>query len=287
MVAASAHCGTCAVAWTSKCAGAPDSFLQGFGCGWVARWARGLPVGSALLKSGVELATVTGQCKEGGNLKNHCHPGRNHYKLIPETINFVLFYILWHFLAECRVFCNSYKWVASEIIVVKIFVLILAVMVLGTSSSLHEWTPRAIRVEKRTRRMEREWGRASWMDSTHVRAPVRACVRVCVGACMYVCMYIYIYACCRVINWSNFCVFVLAGPMFCFCFWKSRSPCRKKRIVQPKKDQKVVLETGPILLHNIIGPIFNTTLDQFLTQHFCCFLLEAHIYSVFSKTCKI
>ena len=40
------------------------------------------------------------------------------------------------------------------------------------------------------------------------------------------------------------------------------------------KDQKVVLKTGPIviMLCNILGPIFNTTLDQFLAHLFAIFV---------------
>ena len=33
-----------------------------------------------------------------------------------------------------------------------------------------------------------------------------------------------------------------------------------------------MLKIGPTLLHNIIGPVFNTTLDQFLTTCFCFFV---------------
>ena len=90
------------------------------------------------------------------------------------------------------------------------------------------------------------------------------------------------------------------GPIFFFflffCFWKSHSPCRKKRIFQkqPRKNKKndpfLALKTGPILLRNIIGPVFNASLDQFLTLGFLFFfvffffffLAETPIFIVFS-----
>ena len=51
-----------------------------------------------------------------------------------------------------------------------------------------------------------------------------------------------------------------------------------------------VLKTGPVLLRNIIGPVFNTTSDQLLTQHFlfclfflACFLAETPTLMVFQQ----
>ena len=88
---------------------------------------------------------------------------------------------------------------------------------------------------------------------------------------------IYIYICCRVKTGPMFALSVLkAGPSF--SFKNSRSPCRKKRIFQKnqekhKNDQIIVFKTGPIMLRNILGPFFNTTLDQCLTHDvFLCFL---------------
>ena len=82
---------------------------------------------------------------------------------------------------------------------------------------------------------------------------------------------------------------------FCFYFQKSHSPCRKKRIFekQAKKTTKKThfykLKTGPIMLRNILGPVFNLYLDQFLTYKICyffCFFFffwaETPIFIVFS-----
>ena len=85
------------------------------------------------------------------------------------------------------------------------------------------------------------------------------------------------------------------GPFF---FWKSHSPCGKKRIFQKKKKKKrnknkttfLALKTGPILLRNILGPVFNASLDQILTLGFLFFLVfffffwgaETPIFIVFS-----
>ena len=68
------------------------------------------------------------------------------------------------------------------------------------------------------------------------------------------------------------------GPfvLFVFAFFqKSHSPCRKKRIFekQAKNNQKKThlykLKTGPIMLRNILGPVFNLYLDQCLTYKMC------------------
>ena len=88
-------------------------------------------------------------------------------------------------------------------------------------------------------------------------------------------------------KWSIFCV-------FCF-FFLSHFPCRKKRILSKKKQKKdpfLALKTGPILLRNILGPVFNASLDQFLTLGFfvfclCFLLLKPLFYSVFSKKNQI
>ena len=68
----------------------------------------------------------------------------------------------------------------------------------------------------------------------------------------------------KVKKWSNF--FVLY-----FCFRKSRSPCRKKRIFEKKtskknnnkKTQFLKLKSGPIMLRNRIGPILTLTWTTF------------------------
>ena len=74
------------------------------------------------------------------------------------------------------------------------------------------------------------------------------------------------------------------GPSFFFSFSfflfrKSHSPCRKKRIFERKNKQKnnqkkthfYKLKAGPIMLRNILGPVFNLYLDQFLTYKICYF----------------
>ena len=87
----------------------------------------------------------------------------------------------------------------------------------------------------------------------------------------------------KVKTWSNsLVVFVF------FCFRRSRSPCRKKRIFEkqaPQKTQFLKLKSGPIMLRNITGPLFNFNLDQFIRFHFfCCFFgWNPYFYSVFSK----
>ena len=86
-----------------------------------------------------------------------------------------------------------------------------------------------------------------------------------------------------------------SGPFFLFLggfiFQKSRSPCREKRIFekQAKKQQKrqfLKLKSGPIMLRNITGPLFNFNLDHFLTLEFCYFFVflgaETPIFIVFS-----
>ena len=100
--------------------------------------------------------------------------------------------------------------------------------------------------------------------------------------CRYKKIYIYIYAVklksgpifalFKVKKWSNVFVFFV----FFFFFQKSRSPCRKKRIFEKqaqktttKKTQFLKLKSGPIMLRNIIGPLFNFNLAHFLTLEFC------------------
>ena len=82
---------------------------------------------------------------------------------------------------------------------------------------------------------------------------------------------------------------------FAFYFQKSHSPCRKKRIFekQAKNNNKTThfykLKTGPIMLRNMLGPVLNLYLDQFLTYKICYFFLfvfvflaETPIFIVFS-----
>ena len=64
-------------------------------------------------------------------------------------------------------------------------------------------------------------------------------------------------------NWSKF-----------FCFLKislslqKEEDFKKKKKKETKNDPILVLKTGPILLRNILGPVFNASLDQFLTLGF-------------------
>ena len=70
---------------------------------------------------------------------------------------------------------------------------------------------------------------------------------------------------------------------------------KNKQKTTTKKTQFLKLKTGPFMLRNILGPIFNFNLDQFLTLEFCyffslfCFLggAETHFYSVFRKNAKL
>ena len=78
-------------------------------------------------------------------------------------------------------------------------------------------------------------------------------------------------------------LFVLkVGPIFCvlvfFLFLKISFHLQKEEDFSKtnkkinRKKNKNVLKTGPMLLHNILGPVFNTTLDQFLTHLFFLFV---------------
>ena len=40
-----------------------------------------------------------------------------------------------------------------------------------------------------------------------------------------------------------------------------------------KKTQFLKLKSGPIMLRNILGPLFNFNLDHFLTLEFCYFFI--------------
>ena len=114
------------------------------------------------------------------------------------------------------------------------------------------------------------------------------------GMCVYI--YIYIFFFCRVKSWSNVCLLYIKSWSIFFgfvfvCFRKSRSPCRKKRISQkqsPKttNTQFYKLKIGLIMLRNILGPVFNLYLDQFLTFKTCIFCIFRSFYSAFSKNAK-
>ena len=92
------------------------------------------------------------------------------------------------------------------------------------------------------------------------------------------------------------------GPFFfVFLFSKISFSLQKEEDFEKqakKKQQKkqfLKLKTGPIMLRNILGPVFNFNLDQFLTLEFCYFFFfwggggaETPIFIVFSaKNAKL
>ena len=81
-----------------------------------------------------------------------------------------------------------------------------------------------------------------------------------------------IFAFSSVKNWSNFLVF------FCFFVFENLIlPAEKKRSFQKKEEKQtkkttfLALKTGPILLRNRLGPVFNASLDQFFNARFFVF----------------
>ena len=77
-------------------------------------------------------------------------------------------------------------------------------------------------------------------------------------------------------NWSIYCFCCL------FVFEKLVLPAERRGFFKKiKYDPFLALKTGPILLCNILGPVFNASLVQFLT----CWL-KPYFYSVFSKNAK-
>ena len=82
------------------------------------------------------------------------------------------------------------------------------------------------------------------------------------------------------------------GPSFLVFFFQN-FPCRKKKEDSSRKTQnnkkitkKTGVKTGPNMWRNLLGPMFNTTLDQFLTPElFCifwCFLFWGWNHSFYS-----
>ena len=97
------------------------------------------------------------------------------------------------------------------------------------------------------------------------------------------------HICAAVIFWSICCLLCAKNWSNVFLFRKSRSPCRKKGFFKKQQPKQFYgLKTGPILLCNILGPVFNLYLDQFSTHTiWYLFCWNHYIYSDFSKACKI
>ena len=76
----------------------------------------------------------------------------------------------------------------------------------------------------------------------------------------------------KVKNWSIFFVFfVFLFSKISFSLQKEEDFWKTSQKKQQKKTQFLKLKTGPIMLRNILGPVFNFNLDQFLTLEFCYF----------------
>ena len=56
--------------------------------------------------------------------------------------------------------------------------------------------------------------------------------------CMYVCMYVHMYICAVELKTGPIFAFSSVKNWSTFCFCKSHPPCRKKRIVQKKEENK-------------------------------------------------
>ena len=108
--------------------------------------------------------------------------------------------------------------------------------------------------------------------------------RAIVGQIFNSTVYIYIYvvklkagpmfALFKVKNWSIFFVFLF------FIFENLILPAERRGFLKKKNKQKTTkktqflkLKAGPIMLRNILGPVFNFHLDQFLTLEFFYFLV--------------
>ena len=105
--------------------------------------------------------------------------------------------------------------------------------------------------------------------------------------------YMYIYIEVKTVQYLPFFVLKI-GPSFCFlfvfCFWISRSPCRKKRLFKNNANIKQKWPNSCVKnWSNFVAQhtwtSFSTTLDQVLTQDFCFFVfwgVETPIFVVFS-----
>ena len=76
------------------------------------------------------------------------------------------------------------------------------------------------------------------------------------------------------------------GPFFvffaCFIFEKHSLPAERRRFLKNKQSQQqtntfLKLKTGPIMLYNILGPVLNFNLDQFVTLEFLFFFLFSFV----------
>ena len=68
------------------------------------------------------------------------------------------------------------------------------------------------------------------------------------------------------------------GPFFFFIFENLILPAERRGFLKNKQKQQQKntiskVKTGPIMLRNILGPVFNFNLDQFLTLEFCYILV--------------
>ena len=68
-----------------------------------------------------------------------------------------------------------------------------------------------------------------------------------------------------------FCFFVFLFLKISFSLQKEEDFSKKEEEKETKKTTFLALKTGPILLRNILGPVFNASLDQFLTLGFLFF----------------
>ena len=97
---------------------------------------------------------------------------------------------------------------------------------------------------------------------------------------MYIYIHIYIYAV-KLKTSPIFALFKVKNWSICFVFFfifenlilpaERKSFFENKQKQQQTKTQFLKLKTGPIMLRNILGPVFNFNLDQFLTLEFCYF----------------
>ena len=76
-----------------------------------------------------------------------------------------------------------------------------------------------------------------------------------------------IHICCKVKNWSSVCPFKVENwSIVLFLLFSKISFSLQEEDIQKREQHKnifVNLINGPIMLHNILGPIFNFNVDQY------------------------